>query len=351
VRPVPQVTGRGLAVAGGLAVLLVIALVTQTAALVPVLVAGGIPVLAAPAMSNARARRIAGSIAVRSSVEPPMVAVGGRSRVRISAEQRVAGARRTPPLGLAALARSWRRGAGAVARSTSPSTGVLAPRLTANLATGRPVTVGVPTGRRGLIHLLPTPTWVRDPLGLFATPGPLLPVATVVVHPEPEHDPAFTRAALGGTSDGDPLGDLVGLRPYVAGDRLALLHWPARARTGTWQVRDFRPAAVDVAFLVLDDRAGVHRRAEYETLLGRTLGVIDELLEADRPVELATVTGRRFTFLPTASGRGDARRVVAGLDPQSPHHGIATDRPGPVLTTSSGARSLPPSVHDPVVAT
>ncbi len=350
-RPVPQVTGRGLAVAGALAVLLVVALATETAALVPVLVAGAIPVLAAPVSSSRRARRITAQLSIRCTLEPPMVAVGDRCLLRVSVERPVAGARRPPPLGLAALSGSWFRGAaGRATGSPVPLTTALAPRVHRLLEPGHPVAVAVPTGRRGSVHLRPTPTWVRDPLGFFATPGPVVPGVTAVVHPDPVHDPAFSRAALGSTGDGDPLGDLVGLRPYVAGDRLALLHWPARARTGTWQVRDFRPAAVDVAFLVLDDRAGVHRRADYEELLARTLGVIDELLDQDRPIELATLTGRRFTFLPTATGGGDARRVIADLDPRPLAVSPAIHRPGPVLTTLAGARSLAPAVHDPVVA-
>jgi uncharacterized protein (DUF58 family) len=338
-------------VACALVILLVAALASGTAALVPLLVAGAVPILAAPALSSARARRLATAVTLRAVVDPPMVAVGAPCRLRLTVEPAIAGGRRVPPLVLPSLARGWHRRAVDGPAPTSPGApSTLAPRPALLLVPGREVTVPVPTARRGVLELPPTATWVRDPFGLFATPGPAVPGVIAVVHPDPEHDAALAAAALGGTRGGDPLGDLAGLRPYVPGDRIGLLHWPSRARTGTWQVRDFHPAAVDLARVLLDDRAGVHRRTGYETLLARTLGLIDEFLEQGRPVELATLTGGRYSFLPTATGPGDARRVLADLEPRPPAAPITAAVPGPVLTTATGAMSLPPAVAHPVVA-
>ena len=71
---------------------------------------------------------------------------------------------------------------------------------------------------------------------------------------------------------GNGLGELEGLRPYVAGDRLSLLHWPAKIRYGTWFVRQFEGEGTATVSIVLDDRAGVHRRIDFERLVSAALG-------------------------------------------------------------------------------
>jgi len=193
--------------------------------------------------------------------------------------------------------------------------------------------------------------WAHDPLGLFASPGPLTPAATAVIHPAPLDPGQPTTGVVAARAGEDPagssrsgsgLGELEGIRPYVLGDRLSLLHWPAKARYGTWFVRQFGADGASTVPLVLDDRAGVHRKAEFERLLSATLWALDDALEGGCPVQLHTLTGRSFSVEPTAEGRAEACLALAELQPTI----TRTDRhpvipAGAVLlTTRTGAERL-----------
>jgi uncharacterized protein (DUF58 family) len=138
------------------------------------------------------------------------------------------------------------------------------------------------------------------------------------------------------------LGELEGIRPYVLGDRLSLLHWPAKARYGTWFVRQFGADGASTVPLVLDDRAGVHRKAEFERLLSAMVWALDDAMEGGCPVHLLTLTGRSVLVEPTAEGRAEACLALAELQPS-----IARAARHPVipvgavlLTTRTGAERL-----------
>jgi hypothetical protein len=132
--------------------------------------------------------------------------------------------------------------------------------------------LALPTGRRGVFSIGPLRLWVHDPFGLLASPVVTAAPVALVVHPPSA--PSSVRAlpsdvadhltATGirgtDTADDDPGGELSGLRPYVPGDRLHLLSWPVEARYGALMVQQFRPEGNALIRIVLDDRAGVHRR-------------------------------------------------------------------------------------------
>jgi len=190
-------------------------------------------------------------------------------------------------------------------------------------------------------------------------PGPGTPTVVAVVHPVPlpltDLDVGVAASLVGSTSTPDPgsgngLGELEGLRPYVAGDRLSLLHWPAKVRYGTWFVRQFDGEGTATVSIVLDDRAGVHRRVEFERLVSATLWSVLETTRSPRAVRLTTLAGRAYSFAPTEQGRSDARLVLAGLQPvvsREPVRTPALSADAVLLTTRTGAERLGPRSASP----
>jgi uncharacterized protein (DUF58 family) len=212
------------------------------------------------------------------------------------------------------------------------------------------------------MHLPALHAWTHDPLGLFAVPVAATHPLAVVVHPPPAappvHGPAVSDASPAGgetTGPAEPwwapggCGDFTDLRPYVPGDRLHLLDWQALARYDRLMVRRFDPEVSLATRLILDDRAGVHRRASFEELLSVLLGLVASAVDHGRPVELWTLSGLRFMVAPTPAGLAAFLPVAAVLDPRHrpgtlPGPALAgADVLGrvPVLTTPTGAERLP----------
>jgi uncharacterized protein (DUF58 family) len=358
-RTAPRVTARGLAVFATFGLVVVIATLTSTPELTPLAVTLGVPLLLGPWMAGRRAQSALATAELHAHVEPGTVEVGGEMQVHLSLTHRTSSGNALPPLGLAPTDNRWTiRGAGSGGdqhRSRlAPSIGSLLALPTP--APGRTETCLLPvrTGRRGVFELPPQPTWATDPFGLFAVTGPPTPAVTAVVHPAPvlpgEHLHDFEAAgtgadASGHSSAGGGIGDLEGIRPYAPGDRLSLLHWSAKARYGTWFVRQFGTEEAQAVSVVIDDRVGVHRRLEFEQLVATTLGILTEAIETGRSAQLHTLSGRRYAFVPGERGQAEARMVLAELQP------LGTDAwarmaPAPpdtlLLTTRTGAERLDP---------
>ncbi len=354
-RDVARPTLRGLAVLGTLVVVVTLAVVTGTPELAPLAVVIGVPAVLAPWLAHRRARQALAAVDLHAHVEPAAAEVGSTMGVVLYVTNRTVGGPVVPRLLLPSAEGRWQpRG------DDHPVPGQPWPAPAA--AGGVPLPcpgpgrteacrVRVPTGRRGVLVLPPQRCWAHDPLGLFGCPGPLTPAAIAVVHPAPL-DPGrsitgvvATRAGgdpAGGSRSGRGLGELEGIRPYVPGDRLVLLHWPAKARYGSWFVRQFGADGASTVPLVLDDRAGVHRKAEFERLLSAALWALDEAMEAGCPVHLLTLSGLSMSMEPTAGGRADARLALAELQPSR----ARTDRRpaipagAVVLTTRTGAERM-----------
>jgi len=361
-RPVPRPTSRGLAASATFVLVVAVAGTSGTPELAPLAVVVGVPLALGPWLAHRRARRCLEAVELHSHVEPGTVEVGDEMRVRLSLTHRPAVRSPVPTLGLPATERHWRaRRPGTVGPASRARLAPSSPSLSVlpNPGPGRTGScwLPVPSDRRGVFELPPQQTWALDPFGLFGAPGPATPVATAVVCPRPDRpDQPVDRVAavmggmerIGHSSSGRGLGELEGIRPYVAGDRLSLLHWPAKARYGSWFVRQFADEGAAALSIAFDDRAGVHRRTEFERLVSVTSSILSEAAGRGRAVRLLTLTGREYSFEPSDRGRADVRLALAEIQPADTRSSgrrptipngtsVLTTRTGADRLTSSGA--------------
>lgn len=395
IRPL-LLTGRGAGVLAAFVALAALSIATGSLGALALLSAVGVTLLVAPVAAWIRSRHalLPTPVHVLVHAVPATVRVGESCSLEVV----VTGARGRPlpPLGLdrperhwrltrrlpAALpvtpvvtrARNGRRLPGLVGHLAPGPLGLLPLSPTARQpADGRGdgspavwASMAVPSDRRGVLYLPALRAWTHDPFGLFAVAAAATPSLSVVVHPRPisplpDELPVSGVAPSGGEAiaaapwwSTGGCGDFTDLRPYVPGDRLHLIDWPALALYDRLLVRRFDPDAGAGVRIVLDDRAGVHRRASFEHLLSALLGVVELTLASGRPVELSTLSGLRFTVGPTPAGFATVLRVVSVIDPRRSETGwtmIPGAGPGDpwqatVLTTSTGAERLPATVRD-----
>jgi hypothetical protein len=351
-------TVRGVvALAAAVAVGLV-EVVTARPGLLPFIVLLGLPLVAAPVLVLARGRR-ALALQVRMMVVPPLVAVGGQCELLIHVAND--GDNASPPLGLERPgdhSRAADRMAGTPARlgrlcAVAPSRLIRWGPLGA--AQSGSTTRALPTRQRGTFTIGPLASWVHDPFGLLAQRVAVAPAVTLVVHPvrassTPPQLPAGDSGPLAPARDGspaarhddDPGGELSGLRPYAPGDRLHLLSWPVEARYGTLMVHEFRPDGAAPVRILLDDRAGVHRKAAFEEALSIVYALVDREGAASRDVEITTMTGGLLVVPPTPEGMADLLTFLAGARPRRQSGGFPPLRGASTVVTTTTARgSLP----------
>ena len=199
---------------------------------------------------------------------------------------------------------------------------------------------------------------VSDHLGLCVTTVLTLPPVTVFVHPAPVAASPGAGAGAGAKARStDELsqhltphgrqddGELVGLRPYVAGDRLHLVHWPTMRRSDGPYVKEFDAETREVVRIVIDDRAGMHRRQAFEAMLGMTVTLLTEASTRRLSVELATLSGYARTVAPDAHGTALALSALSTMRPSRQISGRLEAMPCTVVTTATGAPTLPPSLR------
>ena len=378
--PALVLTGRGAGTLALFAIVVAVALATGSDGPLPLLGAMAVALLVAPGMAWARGRRALGRPAVQVALraDPPMVPVDGTGVLVVHLSRR--GDHPLPPIGLESPTRRWRltrrlsdadpdrlelSGPGPVRHGAGRRRGRLAPGPLGLVPLTRggdrsPVTeLAVPTGRRGVLHLPSLCAWTHDPLGLFAVPVAVTLPLSVVVHPRAEtiasahggqHSPpeigdGHPLSASGGTPGG--CGDFADLTPYRAGDRLHLLDWPALARYDVLLVRRFEPDATSAVRLLLDDRAGVHRRRDFDRLLGTLLGLVEAANSAGYGVELTTLSGASLAVEATPSGLARCRALAATIAPRHiaggpKSAGPRSPVPSTLLTTATGAERLDP---------
>jgi uncharacterized protein (DUF58 family) len=365
--PTIRPTARGAAAVAVLVALVVAAAITGRSGLLPFIVLVALPLAVAPAFTHRRARR-ASRAQVRAMVSPPLTPVGGPSELIVQLANEGEG--RTPPVGLEAPADHWAIGTTASPRQRRSNVlarvrgrGLAADpgrlmRWSALRAGGSSTaTVPLPTSRRGVFVIGPLRAWVHDPFGLCAVPVAVAPAVTLVVYPAraasvtsqpvpPVHDRhhAF-GGGVGVVDQDDPGGELSGLRPYVPGDRLHLLSWPVEARYGTLMVQQFRPEGQARIGLLLDDRAGVHRRAAFEAALSVLHELVLDAADQTVDVEIATLSGHHVLVTPTPEGKVEFLTFLAQARPHSVPAGSVRHRAhhaaGTVITTDTAQASLP----------
>lgn len=188
---------------------------------------------------------------------------------------------------------------------------------------GSPATLAVAVRAlvRGRYTLPPVTIETRDALGLCRLRRPESePLALAVLpHTEPLHGPLPATGTmtngLGGSrstgSGGDPD---TSVREYRSGDDRRRVHWRSSARLGELMVRgeeQQRQAAVTV---LLDTRAGGHRRngphGSFEWAVGATASITRHLLLAGHQVHLAGAPGSE----PPAGVRARQARALGELE-------------------------------------
>ena len=134
----------------------------------------------------------------------------------------------------------------------------------------------------------------------------------------------------------------------MPGDRLSLLHWPSKARYGIWFVRQFGGEGAASLPIAIDDRTGVHRRADFDRLTAATLWAVDEALRDGQRVAFYTLSGQIDSFEPTEQGHADVRLLLARLQPRPAQSSawLRVDLPAEtaLFTTQTGAERLAGSV-------
>jgi uncharacterized protein (DUF58 family) len=292
--------------------------VTAETALLLVLVAVTLPVVLAPVVALRRADRATGA-QVQMMIAPPLVPVGAPSDLRV---QVTAGEGKTlPPVSLERPDHARKGDPAPPSRRVVPRPVLVAPDVGRLLrcdgaATGKGASAALPlpTRRRGIFTIGPLRVWAHDPFALCGMPIAAARPVTLVVHPPAVigTTPLSVRPGVSGSaqpSDGpsgaradDPGGEWSGLRPYEPGDRLHLLSWQAEARSGALLVHDFRPDSEDVVTLILDDRAGVHRRDAFEQALGVLYGLAVGSEGSAIDYDVSTLSGRGVRGSTTPDG-------------------------------------------------
>jgi uncharacterized protein (DUF58 family) len=193
------------------------------------------------------------------------------------------------------------------------------------------VRIPVPTSVRGVLTLHPVGVWCEDPFRLFASRAAMGPSAHMIVCPVPDMAEAArlpAHAVLtgrpadprpGATPSASVAGDdLSSLRPYVPGDRLTRLHWPALARTGELVVRDFTAPESGRLALLVDLRPSAHGASSFEAAIARTAALGARALADGVSVELCTSAGERLELPAGTAGRQALVRALALLGPTNP---------------------------------
>jgi uncharacterized protein (DUF58 family) len=193
------------------------------------------------------------------------------------------------------------------------------------------VRIPVPTAVRGVLTLNPVGVWCEDPFRLFALRAAAGPTAQMIVCPVPDltqltalptHAVVSGRAAdarRGAAPSVSVAGDdLSSLRPYVPGDRLTRLHWPALARTGELVVRDFTAPESGRLALLVDLRPSAHGASSFEATIAKVAALGTKALVDGVALELCTSAGERLEIPAGMAGRQALVRALALLGPTNP---------------------------------
>lgn len=191
------------------------------------------------------------------------------------------------------------------------------------LAPGRDFTstYRLPTDRRGVFAVGPLVLAQTDPFGLLARRRSFGDAAQFWVHPRSHRVPAARSGSTiemdGPMDDTAPEGTIAfqGLRPYVIGDDLRMVHWRTTARTGTLMVKKHVDTNRPEVAVLLDDRAASYPGDPcFEESVEVAASLMEQAARSGAPTRLDTVSGSVTRFVPT--GARDALDILAGLQLQ-----------------------------------
>jgi len=232
------------------------------------------------------------SLAVRRSVRPARLHVGESARVELAVANR--GRMTTPLLTL-----------------RDPVAGTVGARVRlAPLPAGRErqAAYRLPTTRRGIVTVGPLEALRTDPLGLARTRLTVSGVVEVIVYPRVhrispppggrEQPAAVRNRAFAQASRRDTF---AGLREYVAGDDLRLVHWRSSARTGELVVRQDEQPRPQATAVVLDVRRTAHAGSSLEQAVSVAASVVLASQRAGQEVVLAATDGSALLLRPSES--------------------------------------------------
>jgi uncharacterized protein (DUF58 family) len=171
------------------------------------------------------------------------------------------------------------------------------------LAPGRSVepVVQLPTTRRGLVHIDGLRCTLTDPLGWWARTADVASHATLIIRPRVHPVRIETQGvgmhlaatgARGHGHGGSVEDEMVGLRPYLRGDDLRLIHWRTSARRAHPHVVQVEPPARSAAaVVVLDNRAEGQEAAHFEHAVEAAASIVVHFGSHGHPVRLLTADG------------------------------------------------------------
>jgi hypothetical protein len=216
--------------------------------------------------------------------------------------------------------------------------------------------------RRGVLRLGPLQVNLLDPLGLASLPvgtGPHTTEATeLVVYPTVVDIPAVP---LGGGADADVAshqpqrfaggGDFHALRPWVEGDDLRRVHWPASARIDDLVVRTEEQHWRGHTTVVVDDRATSHTTTSFDEVVSVAASVLAASARRGDTTVLATASGQVVDAHPNARTPSPSTRPgPTRPDPALEHLAVlapVAGTPHPPAGEVPGAPDLRPA--DPAV--
>jgi uncharacterized protein (DUF58 family) len=223
-------------------------------------------------------------------------------------------------------------------------------------------TYRIPTARRGVFSVGPLILAQTDPFGLMARRRPFGDAATLWVHPRTHR---LTGGSAGNTVEMDgPMDDTApegtiafqGLRPYVVGDDLRMVHWRTTARTGTLMIKKHVDTSRPQVVVILDDRAGSYPGPDaFEEAVDVAASVVEQALRTAAPVRLDTISGALAGVVPI--GVRDALDILArvelgqGGELNRAVNALTTELGGSAAILVSGDRLPDPLEHlDPLGA-
>ena len=232
------------------------------------------------------------TLGVKRTVRPGRLHVGESARVELAVANR--GRLTTPVLTL-----------------RDPVAGTVGARVRlAPLAAGkeRHAAYRLPTNRRGVLAIGPLEAIRTDPMGLARKRLTVSGTVEIVVYPRVnrispppggrEQPAAVRNRALAQASRRDTF---AGLREYVEGDDLRLVHWRSSARTGELVVRQDETPRPQATAVVLDVRRTAHAGQSLERAVSVAASVVLASQRASQEVVLASTDGTALLLRPTES--------------------------------------------------